>query len=439
MLSLGLAIFAAGSAVAAWSSSAGLLIACRGIMGVGAALISPAALSVIVNVFTDPIERATAIGIWSAATSIGMALGPVTGGVLLEHFWWGSVFIVNVPFAFIVIALTLKLVPVSRDPAATRIDLGGVALSLPALCLLLWTTIGAPERGWGSPVTLAGFAASVALLAAFGWWESRITAPMFDVHILGKPAFSVATFALGAMFFSIGAVLFMVTQYSQAERGDSPLRAGLTLVPLAALVSVGGLIGPRLSTVISKPKLITAGMACQAVSCIALLGLDVGTSRTVLMVDLALYGLGQGLVMAPCFDLVMSSSAWRDRAGSLSGSSSALRMSSLALGVAVCGSVLSSVYRSQLRGDGGAGVLGAADIDEASRSIGTAVRLAERLGGERGTQLRDLANESYVQAIGPPLLVAAGVCVAGSAAVWFLLDRRAGPFVAVADPEPSMA
>jgi EmrB/QacA subfamily drug resistance transporter len=431
MLSLGLTIFAGGSAIAAWSDSAGLLIACRGIMGVGAALISPVALSVIVNVFTDPLERAKAIGIWSAATSIGMALGPVTGGVLLRHFWWGSVFIVNIPFAVIVITLTLALVPVSRDPAATRIDLGGVALSLPALCLLLWITIGAPERGWGSAVTLAGFGGSVALLAVFVWWESRVNAPMFDVHILRKPTFSVATAALGATFFSIGAVLFIVTQYLQSVRGDGALRAGLTLVPLALFVSVGALIGPRVSRWVTKPALIATGLACQAGACIALLSIDVGTGRLVLMLALALFGLGQGMVMAPCFDLVMSS-APRDRAGALSGSSSALRMSALALGVAVCGSILSSAYRSQLRRDGGISALAAVDIDEASRSIGTAVRAAERLGGQRGAQIRAVANESYVHAMAPALIVAATVCVAGGAAAWFLLDRRRPAIVAEA-------
>src|SRR5918995_4061705 len=225
-LALGLAVFGLGSGVAAFAPSSGALIASRAVMGVGGAFIMPATLSIITNVFTDPRERGRAIGVWAGVAGLGLAIGPVTGGALLEHFWWGSVLLVNVPIVAIALVGGFRLVPDSRDPAAPRVDVPGALLSITGLATVLWGLIEGPTRGWTSAGVLGAFAIGLALMAGFVWWEQHTDQPMLDIGLFRNPRFSAASMAITLTFMALMGVIFGLTQYLQSVLGFSPLEAG---------------------------------------------------------------------------------------------------------------------------------------------------------------------------------------------------------------------
>ncbi len=237
-LQLGLVVFAATSALAALASTTGQLIGARALMGIGAALIFPATLGIIVNVFTDVKERALAIGIWSGVTGLAVAAGPVTGGWLLEHFWWGSIFLVNLPIAALALLAGTRLIPDSRDPHPGRLDRVGLVASVAAVGLGIWAIIEGPHRGWTSPEVLTAGALSVVLLAAFIRYESRQASPLLDVRLFRNPRFSAASVAIASAFFGLFGFIFLITQYLQLIQGFSPLEAGLRTVPFAVVTGV---------------------------------------------------------------------------------------------------------------------------------------------------------------------------------------------------------
>ena len=192
-LTIGLAVFGVGSTLSAFAPSAGFLILTRATMGIGGAFIMPSTLSVITNMFTDPAERGKAIGIWAGVSALGLGLGPISGGFLLEHFWWGSVFIVNVPIVITGLVLGYLLVPESSDPSHGRLDPVGALLSVVSLGSLLWAVIEAPSKGWSSAPILAGFAIGAVLLGAFFAWELHSEHPMLDMAFFENPRFSAAS------------------------------------------------------------------------------------------------------------------------------------------------------------------------------------------------------------------------------------------------------
>ena len=226
-LQLGLALFGLTSIGAALAQTSGELITARAAMGVSAALIYPATLAILNTVFTNPRERATAIGIWSAVSGLAVAIGPVSGGVLLRHFTWSSVFLVNVPVVLIALVAGRLLLPESRDPKAGRFDPLGAALSMAGVGLLVWTVIEAPKHGWGSGTTIAGFAGSLLILALFAVSQLRRPDPMLDVRLFRNPRFTAASGAIALAFFGLFGFIFLITQYFQIVRGYDPLKAGL--------------------------------------------------------------------------------------------------------------------------------------------------------------------------------------------------------------------
>jgi len=231
-LAVGLAIMGVASILSSFANSADQLIATRALMGVGGALIMPATLSIITNVFTDRRERAQAIAIWSATAGAAVAIGPVTGGWLLEHFWWGSVFLVNVPVVVVALVLGQLFVPTSRDPAARPIDVPGALLSIAGLMALVWAIIEGPG-GWSDPEILGGFALAAVLLAAFVLWERRTRYPMLDMAFFRNARFSAASAAIMLTFFAMFGSLFLLTQFLQSILGYTPLEAGIRLLPIA--------------------------------------------------------------------------------------------------------------------------------------------------------------------------------------------------------------
>ena len=240
-LQVGLVLFASTSVLAAFAGTANQLIGARALMGVGAALIFPATLAILTNVFTDPTERAKAIGIWSGVSGLAVALGPVTGGWLLEHFAWGSIFFVNVPIVLLALVVGQRLLPTSRDPHAGRFDTNGLILSIAGVSLLVWTVIEAPSHGWTSATTLAGFVAAIGIIAGFVVWERQREQPMLDVRIFRNARFSAASLAVAVAFFALFGFIFLITQYFQFVRGFSTLSAGVHTLPFAV---AAGLAAP---------------------------------------------------------------------------------------------------------------------------------------------------------------------------------------------------
>jgi EmrB/QacA subfamily drug resistance transporter len=305
-LFFGMAIFGVSSLWAAWAGSAGELIIARAAMGVGGAFIMPSTLSILTNSFHDAKERAQAIGIWTAVTGLGTVSGPTLGGWLLEHFWWGSVFLVNVPIAITCIVAGYWLVPKSRDPAAPRMDIVGAVLSVIGLTALVWSIIEAPARGWTSSAILAGFAFSAAALAAFGAWEMRVAEPMLNMRYFRDPRFSAASLSLGLVFFSLFGVIFFLTQYLQFVLGFSPLEAGLRLFPVAMLV-FGAMVATKAAERIGTKIVVTVGLTVVASALWLLSTATTESGYGLVATVLALLGFGMGTVMAPATEAVMGS------------------------------------------------------------------------------------------------------------------------------------
>src|SRR4051812_30112090 len=259
-LIIGLLGFAAASAAGALVTSAEALIATRFLMGACAALIFPTTLSIISNTFRDRKERAAALGGWGAVVGVGVASGPVTGGLLLEHFYWGSVFLALVPVALVAAGLAFAFVPESRDRSVPRLDRRGLVVSIALLGLLVDTVIEAPARGWASVTTLAGFAGSLLLVGVFVAVERAAEPPMLDVRLFTDRRFSAASGAVTVTFFALSGFIFLITQYFQFIREYGSLSTGARILPVATSIAVASLLGAALAPRIGTKTVVTAGM-----------------------------------------------------------------------------------------------------------------------------------------------------------------------------------
>src|SRR5258705_4310322 len=260
----GLSVFGIASIAGALTTTAGQLIVARCFMGLGAAMIFPSTLSLISNVFTERAERARAIGLWGASAGVAIALGPIVGGWLLEHFSWASIFIAMGPVAAAGVALVAFIVPTSKDTGASRADLPGLILSTGVMALLVFTIIEAPAYGWGSARSVAGFALSAVLLAAFIAWEQRAAHPMLDVRLFRNMRFSAASGAVTVSFFTLFGFIFLMTQYFQFIRGYGPLSTRVHLLPVALSVGVGSVAGTQLAVRAGTKLVVTAGLVAMA-------------------------------------------------------------------------------------------------------------------------------------------------------------------------------
>jgi DHA2 family multidrug resistance protein-like MFS transporter len=395
ILTVGLAIFGLASLASAYAQTPGQLIGARALMGLGAAAIMPATLAIISNVF-DPRERARAIGVWAGAVGLAVAIGPVVGGVLLEHFWWGSVFLVNVPVVIAGIVAARALVPESRDPAPGRVDVPGVLLSVAGLATFVYGIITGGDSGdWTSPRVLGTIAAGALILAGFVAYERRAASPALDVTLFRNPRFSAAVGAVALVFFAAMGSLFFGTFFLQLVRGYSPLQTGLLFLPFAAAQLI---FAPRSARFVAAygPKVVTAtGMALVTVGLAAFLFMTAATPIWVLCVVYFVMGAGMASVVAPTTEVVMSSLP-REKAGVGSAVSNTVRQVGGALGVAVLGSVLSEVYRGQIAGS--LTGLPAAARDAASESLAATYAVAAN-SGRAGAALIAPANDAYVQAM----------------------------------------
>ncbi|MFF9197015.1 DHA2 family efflux MFS transporter permease subunit [Streptomyces sp. NPDC014779] len=423
ILLFGITVFGIGSALAAFSTSPGELIAYRAVMGLGAAFVMPATLAVLMNVF-EREEQPKAIGIWAGSVGLAIAIGPITGGILLEHFWWGSIFLVNVPVVLLALALMAWLVPESRDPRPGRIDLPGVLLSVLGLVLLVYGIIRGGELASFTDVTvLLPALAGLAVLVGFVLYEKRADHPALDVSYFRKPAFSAAVAAIALVFFALMGVTFFSAFYLQSVRGYSALQSGLLILPLAIAQMV---FAPRARLVVERfgaRAVCTAGMLAVAVGLAAFAFFDAGTPVWVLEVVFFLQGAGMAHIMPPVTVAVMQSLP-REKAGSGSAINNTFRQVGGALGVAVLGSVLSSTYRGEIEGHLGA--LPPALRDTAGESIEATLAVAEKLG-PAGRGLVTPAYDAFLDAMHVTAIGSAAVAVLGAVVVAVFLPGRTTP------------
>ncbi len=423
-LQFGFAIFGAGSALSALADSPNQLIGTRAFMGIGGAFIMPATLSIITNVFPAK-ERGKAIGIWAAAAGLGV-LGPLAGGFLLEHFYWGSIFLVNLPVVAGGLLAGIFLIPTSKDPAARRLDPIGALLSIGGLVALLYGIIQAPENGWTDPGILAGFAIGGVLLLTFLAWEAHTDHPMLDVALFRNPRFSAASGAISMTFFAMFGSLFLLTQYFQFVLGYSALETGVRLVPWAAVMIAVSPNAPRLAHRFGTKAVVTAGLSLIALGLVSLSFLDASSDYADLIWRISIMGLGMSLTMAPATESIMGSLPLA-KAGVGSAVNDTTRQVGGAMGVAVVGSIASSIYASRI-GDAIANAPAQPPrgiINEIENSLGFALQFAQRLGGPAGEALANAARAGFVDGMQPALLVSAGAAVIGAVMALAWLPARA--------------
>jgi EmrB/QacA subfamily drug resistance transporter len=430
----GLVVFGGGSAFAAWSPTPDVLTVARAIMGVGAAALMPCTLSILTNVFTTERDRVRAIGIWSGTTGIGVALGPILGGVLLAHFWWGSVFLVNVPIAVLGIIGAIWLVPNSKNPSSLRPDPIGAFLSMLGLGLLLWGIIEAPGRGWSSLAIVGSLAAALVLVVAFVVWERRIDHAMLPLRFFASRRYSVAISALALVLFALLGMFFLFTQYLQFDLGYSPLEAGIRIIPVAAALLVIAPLSVLVARKIGTKAVVATGLALVAVAFGLLSRTSVTGTYKDCLVPFVIIGVGVALSLAPCTESVMGSLP-RSQAGVGSATNDTAMQLGGALGVGVLGTVLNLRYQ-HLMAHAVARANVPAPIEKLiDSSLGAALAVAHRAPKDLGDQLASVARRAFVSGMDEALLIATVVVGVAALVIAVMLPNHGAP---VSESEPSL-
>lgn len=415
-LTTGLVIMGVASMAALFASTANHLIAIRALMGVGGALVMPATLSILTNVFVDGRERARAIAVWAAFAGAGGAIGPVAGGFLLEHFWWGSVFLINVPVVIVAIVANRVLVPTSREVGAPRLDLVGAGLSIVGLVSLVFAIIEG-QHGWTEPAVIGGFATAAVALVAFVLWERWVEAPMLDVSFFKNRRFSAASGAITLTFFAMFGSMFLMTQYLQFVLGYTALETGVRMLPMAVVMMIGAPTSARLVERVGTKVVVSTGLAVAGVGLVAISFLTPESSYLNVLGALAIGSFGMAFVMAPATESIMGSLP-PAKAGVGSAVNDTTRELGAALGIAVLGSVFAAAYGPRMRTATEGLGLPEATRELAGDQVGSALKIAEELGAP-GAQLADAARNAFVDGMAISLL--AGAVVMGIAALTTLV------------------
>ncbi|MFF5365047.1 DHA2 family efflux MFS transporter permease subunit [Streptomyces scabiei] len=396
MLITGLGVFLAGSVVGVLAQDVNAVVAARAVMGIGAALVTPLALSVLPSLFA-PDERTKAVGIVSAGSTLGLPLGPIIGGWLLDHYWWGSVFLINIPMAAIGVAACVLLLPETRDPASPRVDPLSTALTAAGLGSLVYAIIEAPTRGWTDPLVLGMFAGAAVLITALVLRERRAVRPMLDMGLLAHRGFLFNALAATLVMFVLSGLMFVLPPYLQAVLGNDALGTGVRLLPLMGGLLVGARLAQPVVVRFGSRSVVGAGLVVLAFA--ALLGSRTtagsGYGSTALWLSIA--GAGFGLSIVPAMSGALGILP-ADRAGSGSGLLMTLRQVGGAIGIALLGSLLAGVFRDRLDTAG----LPASAAETAGDSVVAAHAVAEQAGA---ADLLTSANDSYVHGMGLVLLV----------------------------------
>ena len=409
MLRYGLAVFALSSLGAALAQSPAQLIGARALMGMGGAMMMPATLAIIVNVFPEK-EIPKAIAIWAMMAGIAMALGPILGGALLKYFYWGSVFLVNVPIAVIAIIASLYLVPNSRDPESRPLDIPGALLTMGAVSAVMLAVIEGPNWGVASPQLAITVATAVVLGLGFVLRERQAAYPLLDFALFRRPRFSTGAAAISLAFFSLVGFIFGFTQYLQFVQGHTPLAAGIRFLPVAGGFMFGAIASEELVRRLGTTRVVAAGLVIMTVTMPIILFWETNTSYLVIGPVIAVTALGVGLVFAPSAEAVMGA-VEKAKAGVGSAMSDVTLMLASALSIGVVGTVMYAIYAARL-GDAAA-TLPAEAREVARDSVGAAVQLAASLPPEDALALATAARSAFTDALGLAVLIGAGLSLLG--------------------------
>ncbi len=422
LLAAGLAVFGLGSALAGMSSSAGQLIAFRVLMGIGAAAIMPATLSILTSVFTNPAERAKAIGAWSAVAGLGVAIGPSAGGWLLEHFAWGSIFMVNLPIVAVALAAGRFVIPPSAGPRRKPLDPAGAVLSIAGLLAVVYAIIEAPQHGWLSGTTVGIAAGGLVILAAWVAVELRSSHPMVDLRVFANARFSAASFAVTMIFFALFGWLFLFTQQMQFVLGYSALQAGVRTLPFAVAMAATSAVSAKLAARAGTKLSVAAGLAFMAAGFGLMTTSTVHTGYPFLALASVILAIGMGLAMAPATESIMGSLP-PAQAGVGSAVNDTTREIGGAIGIAVMGSVASSVFSSHLHASLAHLPTSFAD---ATGSLGAALTAARQAHSASGQILAHAAQHAFITGSDTAVLAAVAAALLGALAAAAFLPARAG-------------
>jgi EmrB/QacA subfamily drug resistance transporter len=413
-LQFGLVTFFVAAAAASQATTMGQIIGCRAVMGLGAAFIMPSTLSILVNVFPAG-ERAKAIAIWAATVGVAGAIGPLMSGFLLTHFWFGSVFLINLPIIALALVGGWVLVPKSRDPQEARLDPVGALLSIVGISSLVFALIQAPDKGWGAPQTVGAFVVALVVLAFFVLWELHTDEPMLDMSFFRNPSFSTGSGGMLLVFLAMYGVLFLMTQYFQLVLNDSPLTAALRLLPMAPIMLIVAPLTPQLSKRFGANRVVGTGMGLIGLGFLVFSQFGLHTSYWIVVLMLVPLVSGMAMSMSPMTAAIMAAVPAR-RAGAGSAMNDATRELGAALGVAVLGSIATSQYSSHLHD--ALGRLPAASRSAASSSIGGALDAAKALPTAAAHAFDLLARTAFLDGMrvaglfGAALALAAAVVTA---------------------------
>jgi EmrB/QacA subfamily drug resistance transporter len=430
ILLIGLSLFAVGSVAGAFSETIAELIASRAFMGFGAALMFPSTLSLLVNVFTERGERAMAIGMWGATTGIGIATGPIVGGWLLERYWWGSIFAFMAIVAAGIAVLVAVSVPGSRDPSTPPIDWRGLLLSAAGMAALIFGVIEAPDWGWRSPAALGSIVGGVALLTTFVLVEQRTEHPMLDVALFRNPRFTAASGSVAISFFALSGFIFLVVQYFQIVKGYRPLGTGVRLLPVAGSVAVTSVVGTKLVVRVGNKMIVGAGLLLFAIGLLWTSTASGSTTYLVIVGQMLFLGSGMGLTSAPATEAIMGAVP-ATKAGVGSAVNDATRLFGGTLGVAVIGSVATSLYTSRLVSEMPSGIPARA-VASAKGSVGGAIIASHQLSklgfGQAAHGLAHSATNAFLYSLAGGCRVVGAITIFGAVvAIAFLPARPRQP------------
>jgi MFS transporter, DHA2 family, multidrug resistance protein len=421
LLLIGAITFALTSVLTAFSTSTEMLIVSRALLGISGATIAPSTLSLIRNMFHDPNQRTTAIGVWISSFSVGAAIGPLVGGILIQYFWWGSVFLLAVPVMGALLVLGPKLLPEFKDPKSHKLDIISATLSLATILFVIYGIKHIAQDGWWQLQSIMFVSIGVALGIVFLHRQRKLEYPLIDLRLFRLPTFNTAlvTLLLG-VFVAFGVFLFL-SQYLQLVLGLSPLEAGIWMLPWALAFVVGSTLTPRIVHKIPPILIIAGGLAVTAAGFGMLIQIDASTSFLYLSTGLVISSLGLAPVFTLTTDLVVGS-APPERAGAASAISETTAELGGALGIAVLGSIGTSIYRTELARTIPAGI--PSDAQEAAiESLGGAKNLAEHLPTGLGSMLFDIALDSFIHGLQFTVIISAAVAGITAALVFVKLRK----------------
>jgi len=417
VLQAGLVVFAITSVFAAMADSAVGLITWRAVMGIGGAMIFPATLATLVNVFTEPKKRAVAISIWAATSGLAVATGPVMGGLLLRHFAWGSIFLFNVPVVAVALVLVAWVVPSSRDTTLHKFDPLGVLLSIAGVTVLVWAVIEGPKHGWLSWTSFIASALAAGLLAAFVWWQRRNPHPMLDVGVFTNMRFTAGSLSVMFAFFALFGFIFMVTQYFQFVRGYNTLEAGVRTVPFAMFTGAAAPVSAKLAHRFGTKRVVAVGLFSMSVGFAWTANVAIDSSYWMIVGQMFFMGGGLGLVNAPATEAIMGSLP-PEKAGVGSAVNDTTRELGGTLGVAVVGSLFASLYASKLGDLLTPSPVPADAVAIAKESVGAGAEVArvagEQFGPSAGDFVQHAVNVSFMDGFRAGCWVSSGVVLLGS-------------------------